>query len=265
MHVFPGGVIEAGDALNHWRQEIARSLKKPWSSEWESWHDEDEFQRRIASVREVFEETNILLTRQDGTFSHKLIAAEEKHDADWFAKYCIKNDAEPDIHDMVPFARWITPEGLKARFDTAFYLAPVKESALANMEGNEGEIEALDWFSPQQAIHAYSEGSIRLAPPTYIKISEMVHCPLYDDLMKPENVKSLPNPIIPVLLSDTSTTPPTPSVIFPGDKDHPTSSSSSSSVRRMLNPGPNQIYKSSPSLPFLSNIHPKFHPTNSKL
>jgi len=234
-------------------------ISKSWMKDLTQWKDEEEFQKRIASIRETFEETNVLLASCKGSFTHKLVTTEEKQVANWFAKYCSIHEAEPDLNSLIPFARWITPTIMKARFDTAFYLAPVEDTSVVHMECNSGEIDELNWFSPNEALSAYETGRIQLAPPTYVKLTEMRMCPDYEELMNPPK-HEMPGPILPQFLP-SGEGEHTPAIVLPGDKDHPSSDSGSgsSTLRRMVNPGPNQKFISSPSIqPFLSNINAKF-------
>ena len=261
MHVFPGGMIDEGDSLSSWQALASGPTTPRWKPILKQFSDEEEFKRRIASVRETFEETNILLAKCASSFSHKLISSEDKHDTHWFSKYCTTHEVEPDLTSLVPFARWITPIVMKARFDSAFYLAPVQESQLAYTDCNPGEIDALDWFSPDEALSAYSSGRIKLAPPTYVKIAEMNTCEKYETLMNPAS-REMPDAILPVFVPASEDGQP-PAIALPGDKDHPSTPKNERTtmqLRRMQNPGgAKQTFVQTPSdLPLLSNIGSTF-------
>lgn len=57
-----------------------------------------------------------------------------------------------DPASLVPYSRWITPEAVKIRFDTYFYLAPVPEGQDPCVDG----VECIDagWWSPSAALDA---------------------------------------------------------------------------------------------------------------
>lgn len=255
MHVFPGGAVDEADSLSHWKKAFAAN----GSSTWKGYKDEADWKNRIASIRELFEETNVLLCTSKASFTHKLLTEEQKKAEHWFSDYCVKNGVTPDVDSLLPFARWIAPEALKARFDTSFYLAPIEESQLAHIETNPGEIDHLDWLSPQEALSAYASGQIKLAPPTYFKLTEMNKVTEFSVLMNPP-LKEMPPPILPLLLpADISAGSPV-TIVFPGDTDHP-STLGSGEKRRVENPGVKQRFiETSAGQPILSNILGYNHP-----
>src|SRR4051794_6012117 len=71
-------------------------------------------------------------------------------------------DADPA--GLVPFSRWITPEQVKIRYDTAFFLHRADAAAQPRVDG--GEVVDHGWFTPQDALAAHREGRILLVFPT---------------------------------------------------------------------------------------------------
>ena len=67
-------------------------------------------------------------------------------------------------HELVPFARWITPARSPIRFDTWFYLAPAPAAAQPQVDGI--EIVASRWLRPLDALAAAVSGELLLALPT---------------------------------------------------------------------------------------------------
>ena len=74
---------------------------------------------------------------------------------------------------LVPFSRWITPEEIKIRFDTWFYLAAAPPRAEARVDGR--EVVEARWYEPRKALEAASAGEIMLVFPT-IKHLEALEC-----------------------------------------------------------------------------------------
>jgi 8-oxo-dGTP pyrophosphatase MutT (NUDIX family) len=65
---------------------------------------------------------------------------------------------------LVPYSRWITPEELKIRFDTWFYLAEVEADAKPRVDG--AEVVDGRWYAPGEALARARRGSLLLVFPT---------------------------------------------------------------------------------------------------
>jgi 8-oxo-dGTP pyrophosphatase MutT (NUDIX family) len=72
---------------------------------------------------------------------------------------------------LVEFSRWITPEQVKIRFDTRFYLAPAPDGAQPRPDG--GETVDLGWFTPAGALEAYEREEIMLVFPTIKTLEQL--------------------------------------------------------------------------------------------
>jgi 8-oxo-dGTP pyrophosphatase MutT (NUDIX family) len=66
--------------------------------------------------------------------------------------------------DLRPWSRWITPEQVKIRFDTRFYLALAPAHSPPRPDGEE-TVDAR-WFRPQAALDMHSADEIELVFPT---------------------------------------------------------------------------------------------------
>jgi 8-oxo-dGTP pyrophosphatase MutT (NUDIX family) len=65
-----------------------------------------------------------------------------------------------DPGDFVAYSRWITPEAVKIRFDTYFFLVEAPAGAEPRVDGD--ECIDLGWFTPQDAL----DGRLELVFPT---------------------------------------------------------------------------------------------------
>jgi 8-oxo-dGTP pyrophosphatase MutT (NUDIX family) len=72
---------------------------------------------------------------------------------------------------LVPFARWVTPEGLPKRFDTWFFAGRTDTDAV-QVDGR--EIHEHRWMCPADALEAQRAGTIELPPPTFVTLSMLV-------------------------------------------------------------------------------------------
>jgi 8-oxo-dGTP pyrophosphatase MutT (NUDIX family) len=161
--VFPGGSVDAGD------QGIADS-----SALHTGGVDAATLNFRIASIRETFEESGILLARPRG--SDRLI------DAAWageiaashraplcagevtFAQILVQHDLVLALDHLVPYAHWITPEKMPKRFDTWFFLAAAPPEQVGAHDGKESTDSI--WVSPREALEGGDSGRFKLPFPT---------------------------------------------------------------------------------------------------
>jgi 8-oxo-dGTP pyrophosphatase MutT (NUDIX family) len=65
---------------------------------------------------------------------------------------------------LVPWTRWITPEGEPRRFDARFFVAALPVGQVVT--GHEAESDHVAWLRPVAAIEAARAGEISLLPPT---------------------------------------------------------------------------------------------------
>ena len=136
--VFPGGSVDAGD------QEIVKRSDLYSGGEGLSEADRG---FRIAAIRETFEESGILLARAKGSNTpidakrageiadaHRVALNEHKIS---FLSILADNGLQLALDTLVPYAHWITPEGMPKRFDTWFFLAAAPPDQLGAHDGRE--------------------------------------------------------------------------------------------------------------------------------
>lgn len=74
--------------------------------------------------------------------------------------------------ELVTFSRWVTPEVVKVRFDTWFFLAAVPEGTEATPDGFE-MTEAV-WISPEAAVEAADAEQMAIVFPTRKQLENLV-------------------------------------------------------------------------------------------
>jgi 8-oxo-dGTP pyrophosphatase MutT (NUDIX family) len=163
--VFPGGSVDKND-----KEIIARSELYTGGEGL----DAAGLSFRIAAIRETFEESGILLTRPKG--SKALVDAkraseiEAAHRADLndrkitFLQVLTDNSMVLALDELVPYAHWITPEGMPKRFDTWFFLAAAPPDQLGAHDGRESTDSI--WVSPREALEGGENGRFKLPFPT---------------------------------------------------------------------------------------------------
>src|ERR1700742_314955 len=163
--VFPGGSVDKND------KEI---IANPELSSGGEGLDETALSFRIAAIRETFEESGILLARPKG--SKALVDAkraseiEVAHRSDLnerkitFLKVLADNGMVLALDELLPYAHWITPEGMPKRFDTWFFLAAAPPDQLGAHDGKESTDSI--WVSPREALAGGETGRFKLPFPT---------------------------------------------------------------------------------------------------
>jgi 8-oxo-dGTP pyrophosphatase MutT (NUDIX family) len=163
--VFPGGSVDKGD------QEIIARPELYCGGEG---LDAAALSFRIAAIRETFEESGILLARPRG--SNALIDAKRAGEIEaahrtalcegktTFLKVLTDNGMLLALDELVPYAHWITPEGMPKRFDTWFFLAAAPPQQAGTHDGKESTDSI--WVSPREALAGGESGRFKLPFPT---------------------------------------------------------------------------------------------------
>lgn len=172
--VFPGGVLDEAD-------REARPFCLGWDDAGASRRlqlAEGGLDYLIAAVRESFEEVGLLLAcRADGTpfdtgqhaqalhpWRQRLQAGEAS-----MAEFCRSFDLRLDLRALHYHSHWLTPPGIRQRFDTRFFVVPVPPGQQA--QADRGEAVELMWSTPAAALDAAS--GYRLLPVTRHTLREL--------------------------------------------------------------------------------------------
>lgn len=167
-YVFPGGSVDPVD----YGAEIGWQGPSP-----------EEFGARLgataevaralvcAAVRETFEEAGVLLAgAPDGSLATPSGPSWEADRAALTAGTLALGELlgrrglvlRADL--LIPWTRWITPEGESRRFDARFFAAALPDGQEAT--GHEAESDHVAWIRPAAAIEAAKAGEMSLLPPT---------------------------------------------------------------------------------------------------
>ena len=137
---------------------------------------------RIAAVREVFEESGLLLARSlDSTeivnqqqlqeLSHYRQALDNREIS--MLELCQQERLQLALDLLMPYAHWITPKTRPKIFDTHFYLAraPREQLQLATHDGNE-TIDSI-WITAQNALQQAAQGQRNIVFPTRMNLLKL--------------------------------------------------------------------------------------------
>ncbi len=181
MHVFPGGGVDPGDD--------APDL--PWAGptpvEWAARMATDEASARrfiVAAVREVFEETGVLLAGgRDGS-----TALADVSDPGWVTVRRDLVDRHTSLaevlvrqglwlrSDLLSYrAHWTTPAFERRRYDTRFFACLIPEGQAA--DDLSSEAQAADWMRPGDLLAEVAAGRALMLPPTVVCLEQLAAAP----------------------------------------------------------------------------------------
>jgi 8-oxo-dGTP pyrophosphatase MutT (NUDIX family) len=174
-YVFPGGSVDPADSdpAVGWHGPDAAAFGARLGAS-------AEMARALvsAAVRETFEESGVLLAGPPGGGS---LAAPSgpawEADREALAVGAVtlagllsRRGLVLRADLLVPWARWITPEGEPRRFDARFFAAALPAGQVPT--GHAAESDHIAWLRPADAIAAARAGEISLFPPTAATLND---------------------------------------------------------------------------------------------
>lgn len=147
--VFPGGKVDKPDFEAGLRAHVSNGNA----------YDDHALAMRVGGIREAFEECGILLAREKGN-DELLPAARLAELEGWrdrfnnrdatMLEFAEAENLEFDVDALGYFARWITPEVMKKRFDTYFFVAHAPSDQVGLHDGSES-VDSV-WITAEQAL-----------------------------------------------------------------------------------------------------------------
>jgi 8-oxo-dGTP pyrophosphatase MutT (NUDIX family) len=185
-YVFPGGAVDRDDLnaafwLGHVdldREEISKRLGGGLSEEYTFGHG-------VSAIRETFEEAGVLLAHQVEDKPEEMermsrLRGDGKLTKSWLKEWVISEGWVLSFSRLVRWAHWITPEAMKFRFDTRFYVALMPAGQVCRPDEKE-TIHGL-WISSEAALSGNLRKEIPLSPPTLVTLHEFLPYSTISDL-----------------------------------------------------------------------------------
>ncbi len=182
MLAFPGGSVDPRDATTE------PAWAGPTPEQWGQRLGRDEASARAvvcAAVREVFEESGVLLAGPDPStvvgdvsgpgweVARTALEAREVGFAELLAErgLVLRTDL------LAPWARWVTPEFEPRRYDTYFFLARLPQRQVTRRVGNEADHAV--WAAAAEL----AGGGYAMLPPTLVTLRQLAEYSTVDDAM----------------------------------------------------------------------------------
>jgi glyoxylase-like metal-dependent hydrolase (beta-lactamase superfamily II)/8-oxo-dGTP pyrophosphatase MutT (NUDIX family) len=157
-HAFPGGQRDAADA----EVPILNAENVP------------DAEMRVTAVREIFEETGVLIARGTESISAERRAAmrDELHSGQASFKELLEREGLAlDANLLAEAPRWVTPATSPRRYNTRFFAAWLPEGQ--ETEVIPGELEAGEWLRPKEALRKWIDGDCVIVTPIFSAIQAL--------------------------------------------------------------------------------------------
>ena len=202
-YVFPGGVLEPGDEdHNRWQEYVDLDPVQRSEQLGGSLKERHILTYGIAAIRETFEEAGVFL----GHNAEQKIAELEKLNhirretglsGDWLSDLIKTRKWILAFSNLYRWSHWITPEKIKKRFDTRFFVSFMPADQECRPDNRE-TIHGI-WISPRAGLAGNLSGEIPLSPPTVVTLHELLNYPRLSDLMQSAAQKSWGDALMPRL------------------------------------------------------------------
>jgi len=180
-YVFPGGTVDPGDGnAELWEAHVDMDPKEVSRRLGGGLSEEEVFAFGVAVIRETFEEAGVLLASRSEQTKGDLDRVCERRmthglHKGWVEELVVSEGWTLAFTRLARWAHWITPELMRHRYDTRFFLAfmpPGQECIPDSRETTHGI-----WISPENGLAGNLEGEIPLSPPTLITLHELLQYP----------------------------------------------------------------------------------------
>lgn len=177
-YAFPGGVIDPEDCAVH-DYCVGLSSRKADTNLGIKGGGIDFYS---AAIRELFEETGVLLANPDDVAEGPEAARDALNDgSDNWADFVLRNELELQCDQLHYFSHWITPPQQSKRYSTRFFLAAMPATQTAAHCG--GELTNSCWMTAHDVLAAGRAGDIVLHFPTVKTLESVARHKTLDDLV----------------------------------------------------------------------------------
>ncbi len=177
-YVFPGGVLESGDEDKiYWQEHIDLNPAQLSERLGGRLIKRDILSYGIAAIRETFEEAGVFLghaKEQTAVELEKLNRMRRRGDLSdaWLRDLVKTRKWTLAFSELYRWSHWITPEKMKKRFDTRFFISSMPDAQECRPDNRETTHGT--WISPQAGLAGNLSGDIPLSPPAVVTLHELL-------------------------------------------------------------------------------------------
>ena len=213
-YAFPGGVVDADDTLVH-RYCTGLSILE---ADAHLGVRGDGLDLYTAAIRELFEETGVLLADAQGIRVDLQQARDALNDGSGrWSDFVSQNELGLQCDELHYFAHWVTPRALERRYSTRFFLARMPEGQQASHCG--GELTDSRWATAHDMLDAERAGEVELHFPTIKVLESIARHKAIDELVDWARtcVEWGVTTMLPAIIMRDGE----PEIVLPGDRDYP--------------------------------------------
>ncbi len=205
LYVFPGGVADPDDFdTDFWTSRIDLSpeqIEQKLGGPSFSWEQALGFS--IAAIRETLEESAVFLaqdTEKRRTELEEIRSFRLCPDLprSWFKTWVAQKNWVLCPGHLKRWSHWITPESMKKRFDTRFFMAFMPPGQTCTTDNRE-TVNGI-WISPSKALEQNLTSETPLSPPTIVTMTQLNRFDTFDELRSACTARTWAGPITPRLV-----------------------------------------------------------------
>ncbi|CCK82447.1 NUDIX hydrolase [Desulfobacula toluolica] len=209
LYVFPGGVVDPEDnGFDSWSPHIDMvpdQIEKQLGGHLFS--NEDALGFSVAAIRETLEEAGVFIASVNNKTQKDIedickFRLKKGLPKSWFRTKIMDENWTLSFSSLGKWSHWITPELMKKRFDTRFFIAFMPENQICipdNMETKHGI-----WVTPKIALEQNLEAQIPLSPPTVVTLTQLLKFKNLYDLKQEIQTRSWGEPVSPRLVQSSN-------------------------------------------------------------
>lgn len=213
-YAFPGGVVDPEDSEVH---EFCHGLTSA-AANLRLGVEDNGLDYYSAAVRELFEETGVLLAKFSSLDEDLASVRDALNDGslNW-AEFVTRRELLLDCSNLHYISHWITPPILPKRYSTRFFLTALPAGQEAMHCG--GELTASRWATATDMLAAQRRGEVKLHYPTIKTLESVARHKTMDELVDwaKSCVEWGVTSMVPVIIERNGKK----ELVLPGDKDYP--------------------------------------------